>query len=123
MRMMPPWVKPTACALAAFGAFAAGWQTHAWKAGADEAAELKDEAKAREEALAHANAAGAGFETARAQIDTDRRDGETEIRRIYETKTVPADCALDAGARSVLAEALARANLAAQPRQPVPDAP
>jgi len=103
----------------------AGWTVRDWKADSD-ALEAENKAHAQFVAMSGALAEQSlQYEYVAQQLRTaERRDRET-IREIYREKPVPAECAADPRAVSLLSEAVARANAAAagKPVSTVSDAP
>ncbi len=110
--MIPPlWLYGGAGALVA-GALA-GWTVRDWKADSD-ALEAEEAAIEQYKALTAALAdQSLAYEVlAQSLRAEERRDRET-IREIYRDRQVPAECAADPAVRSVLSEAVTRANAAA----------
>jgi hypothetical protein len=110
--MIPPlWLYGGAGALLA-GALA-GWTVRDWKADSD-ALKAEESAFKQYTALTDALAdQSLAYEVlAQSLRAEERRDRET-IREIYRDRQVPAVCAADPAVRSVLSEAVARANAAA----------
>ena len=120
---LPLWAYAGAGSLLA-GALA-GWTVRDWKADSDA---LEAEKRAQREYVAVVQSLAdqsLAYEALAQSLRTsERRDRET-IREIYREKPVPAVCAADPRAVSLLSEAVARANRAAagEPVSAVPDAP
>ena len=120
---IPLWAYAGAGSLLA-GALA-GWTVRDWKADSDA---LEAEKRAQREYVAVVQSLAdqsLAYEALAQSLRTsERRDRET-IREIYREKPVPAECAADPRAVSLLSEAVTRANRAAagEPVSALPDAP
>lgn len=121
MLIKPPlWFIGYAIGLAAF---AAGWTVNGWRYKSREAKALEQAYAARDEANARANNAAADYEIVRAALDDRTGEVTTKIRTVYRDRKVSADCAIPAGAASLLNDARSSANAAitGKPSGTVPD--
>ena len=108
---LPVWAYAGAGSLLA-GALA-GWTVRDWKADSD-ALEAENKAHAQFVAMSEALAdQSLQYEHVAQQLRTAERADRETIRTIYRDKIVPAECAADPRAVSLLSEAVTRANAAA----------
>lgn len=110
---------------AALVSFAAGWTINGWRYQSRESKALEQAYAARDEANARANNAAADYEIVRAALDDRTGEVTTKIRTVYRDRKVSADCAIPAGAASLLNDARSSANAAitGKPGSTVPDSP
>lgn len=90
-----------------------GWTVRDWKADSDA---LEAEKRAQTEYVAVVQALAdqsLAYEALAQSLRTAERTDRETIREIYREKPVPAECAVDPRAVSLLSEAVARANAAA----------
>jgi hypothetical protein len=111
--ILPPWVKPAACALALSASFGAGWVANGWRWEAMQATALRKQQAAFQKQLDHQNKEAAQYEADREAARVESRERQETIRTIYETVEVPAECAAPDSVRSVLDSAVQSANDAA----------
>ena len=97
---------------AALVSFAAGWTINGWRYQSREAKALEQAYAARDEANARANNAAADYEIVRAALDERSAETTTKIRTVYRDRKISADCAVPAGAASLLNDARSNANAA-----------
>ncbi len=110
-------------AVAAMLSFTAGWTINGWRYQSREAKALEQAYAARDEANARANNAAADYEIVRAALDDRTGEVTTKIRTVYRDRKVSSDCAIPAGAASLLNDARSSANAAitGKPGSTVPD--
>ncbi len=108
---------------AALVSFAAGWTINGWRYQSHESKALEQAYAARDEANARANNAAADYEIVRAALDDRTGEVTTKIRTVYRDRKISADCAIPAGAASLLNDARSSANAAitGKPGSTVPD--
>lgn len=111
--VIPPWVKPAACAIAFGASFGAGWVVNGWRWEAMQATALRKQQAAFQKQLDHQNKEAAQYEADREAARLESRERQETIRTIYETVEVPAECAAPDSVRSVLDSAVQSANGAA----------
>lgn len=121
--LFPPWVKPALYGTALVLAFSAGWTVQGWRWEAKQTAALDAQQKAHDRQLAKQNTVAAEYEADRETGRVEARTRETQIRRIYETVEVPAECEPGPDALRVLDQAVDSANQrTGQPDAAVPPA-
>jgi hypothetical protein len=121
--MVPIWAYVAGGSLLA-GALG-GWTVRDWKADSDA---LKAEQKAQTEYVAVVQSLAdqsLAYEALAQSIRASERTDRETIREIYRDIKVPVECAVPAGAVSLLDNAVRDANAAAtgKPRSDMPDAP
>lgn len=97
---------------AALVSFTAGWTINGWRYKGREAKAVEQAYKARDEANARANNLAADYEIVRAALDDRSAETITKIRTVYRDRKISADCAIPAGAASLLNDARSSANAA-----------
>ena len=110
---------------AALISFTAGWTINGWRYKSREAKAIEQAYAARDAANAKANNLAADYEIVRAALDDRSAETTTKIRTVYRDRKIPADCAIPAGAASLLNDARSSANAAitGKPGSTVPDSP
>lgn len=110
---------------AALVAFTAGWTVNGWRYQSKEAEALEQAYSARDAANARANGLSADYEIARAALNDRSAETTTKIRTVYRDRKISTDCAIPAGAASLLDDARHSANAAitGKPGRAVPDGP
>ena len=105
----------------AIAAFLAGWSVNGWRYQSREAKALETALAARDEANERANILAADYEALRASLEYQSDRVQTEVRTIYRDRTINPDCAVPAGAASLLDNARRDANaaIAGEPRGPM----
>jgi hypothetical protein len=103
----------------------AGWTVRDWKADSEA---LKADRRAQTEYVAVVQSladASLAYETLAQSIRTQERTDRETIREVYRNVTIPMECAVPAGAVSVLNNATERANAAAsgEPVSALPETP
>lgn len=98
--------------IALFVFFGLGWTFNGWRYQAREAKALEQAYKERDAANARANGLAADYELIETALDEYSRDTTAKVRVIYRDRKVSADCALPAGAASLLNDARNNANAA-----------
>lgn len=111
--VIPPWVKPAACAIALAASFGSAWQIQQWRWEAKQAEALRKQQAAFQKHLDQQNEKAARYEAEREAARVESRERQETIRTIYETVEVPAECAAPDSVRSVLDSAVRSANDAA----------
>ena len=97
---------------AALISFTAGWTINGWRYKSREAKAIEQAYAARDAANAKANNLAADYEIVRAALDDRSAETTTKIRTVYRDRKIPADCAIPAGAASLLNDARSSANAA-----------
>lgn len=112
-------------AVAAMLSFTAGWTINGWRYKSREAKAIEQAYAARDAANAKANNLAADYEIVRAALDERSAETTTKIRTVYRDRKISADCAIPAGAASLLNDARSSANAAitGQPGSTVSDDP
>ena len=110
-------------AVAAMLSFAAGWTINGWRYKSREAKAIEQAYAARDAANAKANNLAADYEIVRAALDDRSAEVTTKIRTVYRDRKISADCAIPAGAASLLNDARSSANAAitGKPSSALPD--
>ena len=121
-------IKPPAgfvVAVAAMLAFTAGWTVNGWRYKGREAKALEQAYAERDAANAKANGLAADYELIETALNEYNRDTAAKVRVIYRDRKVSADCAVPAGAASLLNDTRNNANAAitGQSGSPVPADP
>jgi len=103
---------------------AGGWTVRDWKADSEALEALETARKREDDARVQAELVATTYEEGRADEQQRTIERQTELRTIYRTVPVPADCSVPDAARRVLDAARERANARAsgEPVGPVPDA-
>lgn len=101
-------------------AFAAGWQVRAWKAGADDAAQVRTDARTALARAERGDGAARGHEGTRAQLQRQDAVLVREIERVVEKPVYRTEC-IDADGLRIIAAALSGAADPGQPAPAVPD--
>lgn len=96
-------------------AFGAGWKVHAWKTGAERAAELQAQQRDQLRRMERADAAAVRHETNRAALAQDREVITREVERIVERPVYRDGVCLDDDGLQQLRAALAGTTGASQP--------
>ncbi len=99
-------------AAAAMLSFTAGWTINGWRYKSREAKAIEQAYAARDAANAKANNMAADYEIVRAALDERSAETTTKIRTVYRDRKISADCAIPAGAASLLNDARSNANAA-----------
>lgn len=99
-------------AVAAMLSFTAGWTINGWRYKSREAKAIEQAYAARDAANAKANNLAADYEIVRAALDDRSAETTTKIRTVYRDRKISADCAVPAGAASLLNDARSNANAA-----------
>lgn len=99
-------------AVAAMLAFTAGWEVNGWRYKSREAKALEQAYKERDAANAKANGLAADYELIETALNDYSRDTVTKVRVIYRDRKISADCAIPAGAASLLDDTRNNANAA-----------
>lgn len=123
--MIPLWIYGAGGAGLLLAGALGGWTVRDWKADSD-ALETEQKAFKQYKALTEALAdASLSYETLAQGIRANERTDRETIREIYRNVQVPVECAVPAGAVSLLDNAVREANAAAsgKPVSPLPDAP
>lgn len=97
---------------AALISFTAGWTINGWRYKSREAKAIEQAYAARDAANAKANNLAADYEIVRAALDDRSAETITKIRTVYRDRKISADCAIPAGAASLLNDARSSANAA-----------
>lgn len=97
---------------AALISFTAGWTINGWRYKSREAKAIEQAYKARDAANARANNLATDYEIVRAALDDRSAETTTKIRTVYRDRKISADCAVPAGAASLLNDARSNANAA-----------
>lgn len=108
-------IKPPAgfiVAVAAMLAFTAGWTVNGWRYKGREAKALEQAYAERDAANAKANGLAADYELIETALNEYNRDTAAKVKVIYRDRKVSADCAVPAGAASLLDDARNNANAA-----------
>lgn len=108
-------IKPPAgfvVAVAAMLAFTAGWEINGLRHKSREAKALEQAYKERDAANAKANGLAADYELIETALNDYSRDTVTKVRVIYRDRKISADCAIPAGAASLLDDTRNNANAA-----------
>ena len=108
-------IKPPAgfvVAVAAMLAFTAGWTVNGWRYKGREAKALEQAYAERDAANAKANGLAADYELIETALNEYNRDTAAKVRVIYRDRKVSADCAVPAGAASLLNDTRNNANAA-----------
>ena len=108
-------IKPPAgfvVAVAAMLAFTAGWTVNGWRYKGREAKALEQAYAERDAANAKANDLAADYELIETALNDYSRDTVTKVRVIYRDRKISADCAIPAGAASLLDDTRNNANAA-----------
>lgn len=106
-------IKPPAgfvVAVAAMLAFTSGWEINGWRHKSREAKALEQAYKERDAANAKANGLAADYELIETALNDYSRDTVTKVRVIYRDRKISADCAVPAGAASLLDDTRNNAN-------------
>lgn len=109
----------------AVAAFLAGWSVNGWRYQSREAKALETALAARDEANERANLIAADYEALRASLEYQSDRVQTEVRTFYRDRTISPDCAVPAGAASLLdnARRVANAAITGEPSSALPDDP
>ena len=99
-------------AVAAMLSFTAGWTINGWRYKSREAKAIEQAYAARDAANAKANNLAADYEIVRAALDDRSTETTTKIRTVYRDRKISADCAVPAGAASLLNDARNATNAA-----------
>ncbi len=97
---------------AALISFTAGWTINGWRYKSREAKAIEQAYAARDAANARANNLATDYEIVRAALDDRSAETITKIRTVYRDRKISADCAIPAGAASLLNDARSSANAA-----------
>ena len=98
--------------VAAMLSFTAGWTINGWRYKSREAKAIEQAYAARDAANARANGLAADYEIVRAALDERSAETTTKIRTVYRDRKISADCAVPAGAASLLNDTRNAANAA-----------
>lgn len=101
-------------------AFGAGWQTRAWKAGADDAAQVRADASTARKQAANGDVAATRHEATRATLQRQDAVLVKEIERVVEKPVYRTEC-IDADGLRIIAAALSGAADPGEPAPAVPD--
>ena len=99
-------------AVAAMLSFTAGWTINGWRYKSREAKAIEQAYQERDAANAKANNLAADYEIVRAALEDRSAETTTKIRTVYRDRKISADCAIPAGAASLLNDARSSANAA-----------
>lgn len=99
-------------AVAAMLSFTAGWTVNGWRYKTREAKAIAAALEERDKANERANAIAYDFEMAKMALNDRSIETTTKIRTVYRDRKVSADCAIPAGAASLLNDARNTANAA-----------
>lgn len=108
---MTPWIYGLGGTLIAGALF--GWTVRDWKADSDTLAATAAANERYDERVEEAAARSVAYEELAQQIRATERVDRVQIKEIYRDVEVPADCAVPDDARSLLDDAVRRANNAA----------
>ena len=98
--------------IAIFVFFGLGWTFNGWRYQAREAKALEQAYKERDAANAKANGLAADYELIETALNEYNRDTAAKVKVIYRDRKVSADCAIPAGAASLLDDTRNNANAA-----------
>lgn len=99
-------------AVAAMLSFTAGWTVNGWRYKTREAKAIAAALVERDKANERANAIAADFEMAKVALNERSYETTTKIRTVYRDRKISADCAVPAGAASLLNDARNATNAA-----------
>lgn len=108
--VIPPWVRPTAYALAFAGAFYAGWTVRGWYEAKSDLTELKGALKAGQKQQDKIHTEGTKYEQGKEAARVANGARQQTIRTIYTDRVVPGDCSAPDAVRSVLQDGVRSAN-------------
>ena len=110
--MMFKAIPAPVATIAIFVFFGLGWTFNGWRYQAREAKALERAYKERDEANARANGLAADYELIETALNEYSRDTAAKVKVIYRDRKVSADCAIPAGAASLLDDTRNNANAA-----------
>ena len=110
--MMFKAIPAPVATIALFVFFGLGWTFNGWRYQAREAKALEQAYKERDAANAKTNGLAADYELIETALNEYNRDTAAKVKVIYRDRKVSADCAIPAGAASLLDDARNNANAA-----------